>query len=388
MDLRLGLSKEDIQELFIALDKNNDGVIVYDEFVEIVKGSLSVMRRGLIERAFKRLDRKNAGILDLNDIKAFYDATQHPDVLTGRRREAQVLTDFVSTLEEYLELKGIKNDIVTPDDFIEYYSFISSNIDDDKYFSDLLTGVWRLNTLQKFAPRDDVQYNVRDFRDSKSGKSYENKRGSETKEKEQISINKQIELLMQRFRSRLSLKGARGFLNIHKQFQNYDSDHDEIITKKEFLKVVKDFRVDITEQDSQYLFTVYDKLNAGVINFEDFMAGVVGEMNESRAEIVGQAWRKIDRDREGKVPMTAMKTYFVHCRNHPDAKSGKKTEDEILEEFIETLETHQQLVLTYFKMFFLRFIFLKRLLEICINGGCHKGRFLRLLLVPQCRYRR
>lgn len=338
-NLRLEVSNEEIADLFMALDRNNDGVINYVEFVEIVKGQLPVMRRSLIEKTFKHLDRKNIGYLDLTEVKGLYDVSQHPEVLAGRRREGQVLADFVDSLEEYLELKGITNQIVSLEEFSEYYSFVSATIDDDKYFTNLLTGVWRLNKIT--APRDDVQYNIR----SKLVK--DNKQGPPIKEKEEISVDKHVALLINRFRSRLALRGPRGFFNFHRQLQSYDTNGDELITTKEFLKLLKDFKVDITEQDAHYLFAVYDKNNEGTINIEKFMDAVVGEMSDDRARMVGAAWRKVDKDQEGSIEMTVLKTYFVHCRNHPDVKSGKKDEDAVLEEFIDTLETHQQIVIIY-----------------------------------------
>ena len=49
------------------------------------------------------------------------------------------------------------------------------------------------------------------------------------------------------------------------------------------------------------------------------------------------AFDKLDRDGSGVIDINDIKGVY-NARNHPDVKSGKKTEDEILGEFLETFE--------------------------------------------------
>lgn len=49
------------------------------------------------------------------------------------------------------------------------------------------------------------------------------------------------------------------------------------------------------------------------------------------------AFVKLDRDGSGVIDINDIKGVY-NARNHPDVKSGKKTEDEILGEFLETFE--------------------------------------------------
>jgi Ca2+-binding EF-hand superfamily protein len=52
-----------------------------------------------------------------------------------------------------------------------------------------------------------------------------------------------------------------------------------------------------------------------------------------------QAFELMDKDGSGELDINDIRGTY-NARMHPDVKSGKKTEDEILLEFLETFEAH------------------------------------------------
>ena len=56
---------------------------------------LSARRKAMVHEAFSRLDSDSSGIVDLRDIEGVYNCKSHPDVLSGRRTEAEVLSEFI-----------------------------------------------------------------------------------------------------------------------------------------------------------------------------------------------------------------------------------------------------------------------------------------------------
>ena len=54
------------------------------------------------------------------------------------------------------------------------------------------------------------------------------------------------------------------------------------------------------------------------------------------------AFKKIDRDGSGILDLNDIKGVY-NAANHPEVKSGKKMEDEILGEFLETFEAHHNM---------------------------------------------
>jgi len=48
---------------------------------------MNPMRKKLVAQAFNKLDKDRGGFIDINDIKGVYNATKHPDVLSGKKTE-------------------------------------------------------------------------------------------------------------------------------------------------------------------------------------------------------------------------------------------------------------------------------------------------------------
>lgn len=85
--------------VFNAFDLNRDGTIDYDEFLRMMRGDLTPVRFSLVKKAYAKLDRDGSGMVDINDIRGLYNGSRHPDVLSGKKTEDQVLTEFLETFE-------------------------------------------------------------------------------------------------------------------------------------------------------------------------------------------------------------------------------------------------------------------------------------------------
>ena len=72
------------------------------------------------------------------------------------------------------------------------------------------------------------------------------------------------------------------------------------------------------------------------------MRSVVGEMAPYRKALVKRAFDKLDRNGNGIIEIDDIKGLY-NAKMHPDVKTGKKTEDEVLSEFIDTFEVHHSL---------------------------------------------
>jgi len=63
----------------------------------------------LVIKAFKKLDRDNSGVVDINDLKGVYNAKQHPDVKSGRKTEDEILAEFLDTFEIHYSILDKKS---------------------------------------------------------------------------------------------------------------------------------------------------------------------------------------------------------------------------------------------------------------------------------------
>ena len=56
-------------------------------------------RRKLVEKAFNKLDRDQNGEITIDDLRGVYNASNHPDVRSGKKSENQILTEFLNGFE-------------------------------------------------------------------------------------------------------------------------------------------------------------------------------------------------------------------------------------------------------------------------------------------------
>jgi hypothetical protein len=91
------------------------------------------------------------------------------------------------------------------------------------------------------------------------------------------------------------------------------------------------------------LFKEFDCDNSGEISYDEFIRGIRGPMNSFRKMLVGKAFNIMDKDKSGVIDINDIKGVY-NAKFHPDVKAGKRTEDEILGEFLETFETHHNIL--------------------------------------------
>ena len=108
------------------------------------------------------------------------------------------------------------------------------------------------------------------------------------------------------------------------------------------MKALKDYKINLSPNEMKELFDLFDRDGSGTIDYDEFLRQVRGEMNDKRKQIVLQAFDKLDLDKSGKVEYNEIKSLY-NVKNHKDVLSGKKTEEDIYNEFIETFEIHHNL---------------------------------------------
>lgn len=101
----------------------------------------------MVRRAFDKLDSNKNGIIEIDDIKSFYNAKMHPDVKAGKKTQDEVLAEFLDTFELHHSMKHPedKDRKINIREFNEYYNNISCSIDNDQYFELMITNAWNLN---------------------------------------------------------------------------------------------------------------------------------------------------------------------------------------------------------------------------------------------------
>ena len=113
-----------------------------------------------------------------------------------------------------------------------------------------------------------------------------------------------------------------------------DDNGNGTLELPEFRKGIRDFQIDINDKDIDGLFKAFDIDQSGSITYDEFIRVVVGPMNQFRTQLVTKVFQKIDFSGDGTLDKEDLKSRYDASR-HPEVKSGKKTEEEVLKEFHE-----------------------------------------------------
>ena len=58
-----------------------------------------------------------------------------------------------------------------------------------------------------------------------------------------------------------------------------DDNNSGTIDMQEFRKAIKDFRIDLNEQEIEIVFSSFDRDGSGTIDYDEFVRGLRGLMN-------------------------------------------------------------------------------------------------------------
>lgn len=88
--------------------------------------------------------------------------------------------------------------------------------------------------------------------------------------------------MLEKVRSRIKERGARGIIGIGRSFRIIDDDGSKSLNVDEFSKCLRDYRISTDPDEMDAIFNLIDRDNSGSIDYEEFLAMVRGPMNPRR----------------------------------------------------------------------------------------------------------
>jgi Ca2+-binding EF-hand superfamily protein len=98
-EMNMGLGDAELRQMFDQFDQDGSGTIDFEEFIQGVRDPLTARRLALVSLAFAKLDTDGSGIVDAAELASLYDASKHPEVISGRMTTTDVLAQFLDTFE-------------------------------------------------------------------------------------------------------------------------------------------------------------------------------------------------------------------------------------------------------------------------------------------------
>lgn len=139
-DFGVDLSDKDLDTVIRTFDRNGDGHVDYDELLIGLRGNMSRVRREITLQAFEKLDRDGSGEVTIEDMKkAFRVEDDYPDVAAGRCEKTEALAQLLSNFDS-----GVKDGVVTREEFLDSYKSISASIDNDDFYVLMMRNAWHI----------------------------------------------------------------------------------------------------------------------------------------------------------------------------------------------------------------------------------------------------
>lgn len=125
--------------LHALLDTDGDGCINFDEFLVGVRGKLNAQRQAMVDKAFLKFDADGNGTIEAADLKGVYNTTHHPKVISGEMTEDEVFLEFLQNFGD-----KNKDGKIDRTEWNDYYAAVSSSVDNDDHFVQLMKQAWGL----------------------------------------------------------------------------------------------------------------------------------------------------------------------------------------------------------------------------------------------------
>ena len=354
------LTEEEIKELFLAFTKEETTKVNYDEFIRILRGELSQNRKELVEQVYKSINEENKEGLNIEEVFGFYNPKGSYEFLYLKDKEENAKKIFENTFNEnhiYLNGEKGKDKLVDLDEFIDYYESVSLMIHDDDTFREVILKSWNLydekqeNQKEQKVQNDELKKEEekiekepeQEIPKENTGENIDNNNVESAYEKEkEFRKNLLGEKNIDVFRDTLSAKGIKTIINFLNQLKQYDRKGDKEISFPDLFEIFNNLNLHISEKDAKILFSDFEENSK--MNYSKFISVMIeNSLNERRQNIIKEAFNRLDTEKCGIVNLSDIKNLFS-SKNCPLVKEGDVTEEEFYNNFMETFQTHHNLV--------------------------------------------
>lgn len=93
----------------------------------------------------------------------------------------------------------------------------------------------------------------------------------------------------------------------------------------------------------QIIFNYFDREDQQQLNYDEFFKVIRGRMPEFREAMVERSFEDISAQCTGGVIELEDIRVRFNAENHPDSDSGRKNQDQVTNEFLDSFESHHAL---------------------------------------------
>jgi len=139
------------------------------------------------------------------------------------------------------------------------------------------------------------------------------------------------------FKLAIQQKGGVGLRTLKVIFKRMDFNGNKKLDSSEFEQALAAFGIFPKKVELQALMRHYDVDGDGNISYDEFIRGLRDELTERRKVMVNKAFAMLDRDGSGQINIQDI-TGIYDVSMNPEFLEGRKTRDEILQDFLNNFD--------------------------------------------------
>lgn len=147
------------------------------------------------------------------------------------------------------------------------------------------------------------------------------------------------ENLLRLFKDKMKRRGPKGIIGLQRLFKMMDDDGSQTLSLPEFVKLCRDLKVGVTDENAPILFAKFDVNNDGTLNYTEFINAIRPKLSNEKKQMVEKVFASLDKNQNGFLDLDEVKARF-NVNRHPDVVQGKRSQHAVLTEFFETIEAH------------------------------------------------
>ena len=133
------------------VSRNNEKYLDFSSFIRNFKKELNENKLASVEQAFASIDINENDLVPLNLIKKKFKANRHPDILSGKKNEDEIILEFLDCFNINYEILNLdsKNqnsnnaqNLINFEIFANFYEYVSFIYPDDKEFDNIVKASW------------------------------------------------------------------------------------------------------------------------------------------------------------------------------------------------------------------------------------------------------
>ena len=141
-------------------------------------------------------------------------------------------------------------------------------------------------------------------------------------------------------RELLAKRGQKSIFIIQRMFYIYDRNQTGEIPFDKLCDIFEIYNINITKEDIFEFFNILDQEHKGIIKYNDLIQMLISNINKNRENLILKLFVSLSKNKEYAL-INDLKQSF-NPTNHPDFINKIKSKDEILLDFIDSLEIFRE----------------------------------------------